>query len=230
MIDEPRLFRLGRWRIEETAPELERLLSRRELYAARVARLHPDSRRMREVLAVQCLVAHMVGEECPIAYDPEGRPSLPSGMGRISISHTEGWAAVLLLSPSTERFAWHPGVDVERIGHRVARVAERFLRPEEMRILDNVESALLAQSRRESGERDILPAADPLSLHLAWSAKETAFKILGSDFYDLQNKVTIAGVDAVRCRIRLQVEGRAPLVVRYRITPDHVLTYAIGRE
>lgn len=230
-ISSPRVFRLGIWRMEESVSRLESLLIRPEFYAEKVALLHPGSLRMREVLTVRCLLADMAGEELPITYDALGCPLLPTGKGFISISHTDGWASVLYLLPSTSQHPMHPGVDIERLGNRVGRVARRFLLPSELKILGDAEPIILETARLQPGWHDPARDTHPISIHLAWSAKETAFKILGSDYYDLQNKVVIVGLDTRTTRIQMRVMGSSTtLSIRYQVTPDYVLTFAALSE
>lgn len=87
----------------------------------------------------------------------DGRPEIRGWAGKVSISHTFGWAAALLTRDSV------PGIDVEwknREIHEALR--NRFLHPEEKKIL----------------EQETTPNADE-QVVLTWSAKETLFKLTG---------------------------------------------------
>ncbi len=212
------------WTIAESASDLEAGLQHPEYYASKAAGLKSDSRRLKEILAVRCLLKSMTGEERKILYDPEGVPYLPDGRMKISISHTEGFAAVVCAPVRSEAEDFTPGIDIERIGHRVAKVAERFLMPEEISLLQESEPLL----------RSVLPGEvpavmDPLSLHLAWSAKETAYKVLGTSFYDLQHKTALEAVDIKEKRVMMRAAGIArPLEIRFEIERGYVLTYAVS--
>lgn len=224
--------RIGVWRIEESAAGLEALLEHPEWYAAKTEGLRPESRRLKEILAVRCLLKTIAGEELPVAYDEAGHPSLPVGKGSVSITHTEGFAAVLYL-PEALSAGPQPrvGIDIERIGRRVGRVAERFLMPDELDLLGRREPEVCAAARQGICGGELPDAADPLTLHLAWSAKETVYKVLGTSYYDLQHKTTLTAVEAEAGRLSLKAEGLAlPLIVDYRITPEYVLTYSAWRR
>ncbi len=223
---------IGVWRMEESAAGLEALLEHPELYAAKTEGLKPESRRLKEILAVRCLLKTIVGEELPVAYDEAGHPSLPAGKGSVSISHTEGFAAVMYLPEAmTAGPEQRIGIDIERIGRRVGRVAERFLMPGELVLLARSEPEVCAAARQGLCGGELPEAADPLTLHLAWSAKETVYKVLGTSYYDLQHKTTLIAVDAETGRLSLKAEGLdLPLIADYRITSDYVLTYSAWRR
>ena len=67
----------------------------------------------------------MLQEDKEIIYSSEGKPSLGDHSFFISISHTKGYVAVIL-SPIAP-----VGIDIEQYGHRVKRVYDRFIRPDE---------------------------------------------------------------------------------------------------
>jgi phosphopantetheinyl transferase len=201
------------WHLTETSEELAAGLHRPELYAAKVAGLKPESRRLREILAARRLLQAVAGEEWAVAYDADGRPYDADGRAALSISHTEGHVAVLV-----DRACGRVGIDIERVGRRVARVAARFLMPSELALLQAAEAAFPQLSDMDS-----------VPLHLAWSAKETAYKVLGTSYYDLQHKVTLTALDPTAQTLELRAEGVAqPLRIAYRATEDYVLTFYGG--
>lgn len=189
------------WNINETEEELRASLSHPEYFAEKVQSLKPGSRRLLEVLAVRRALKELFyGEEQQVVYDGHGKPSLPAGKPCISISHTDGFAAVITSEVPV-------GIDIERIGSRVEKVVSHFLQEEE-----RVTLALYA---------DKVPA-----LHLAWSAKEAAFKILGQEYYDLQHLTTVISIDVADRVLLLSVSGREkPLTVHYDFTEAYVLTW-----
>ena len=193
---------VGLWRISESDDMLAGSLRHEELYADSIAGLKAGSRRRREVLAVRCLLRAMTGEEQRVAHDAEGRPSIGAA-GNVSISHTDGYAAVVVGRGEM-------GIDIERLGLRVERVTSRFL---------------------QEGE---LAAADTTTLHLAWSAKETAYKVLGQEYYDLQRLTRVACVqydtDAMSGRLTLDVERREPMTIHFRVAEDYVLTWYVNTK
>ncbi len=191
------------WNINETEEELRQSLSHPEYFAEKIATLKPGSRRLLEVLAVRRALKELFyGEEQQVIYDEHGKPSLAAGRPYISISHTQGYAAVISSEVPV-------GIDIERIGNRVEKVVSHFLKQEEL-----VTLALYS---------DTVPA-----LHLAWSAKEAAFKILGQEYYDLQHLTTVSHINVAQKTLLLNVEGRqTPLVVHYDYTEEYVVAWVI---
>ena len=189
------------WNINETEEELRASLSHPEYFAEKVQTLKPGSRRLLEVLAVRRALKELFyGEEQQVVYDGHGKPSLPAGKPCISISHTDGFAAVITSEVPV-------GIDIERIGNRVEKVVSHFLKEEE-----RVTLALYAE---------YVPA-----LHLAWSAKEAAFKVLGQKYYDLQHLTTVLSIDVANKVLLLAVDGREkPLSIHYDFTETYVLAW-----
>lgn len=144
---------LAIWHITESAEELRALLAT-DKYDAQLAEKRCEARRA-EWLAVRLLLSQVLGEDKMIAYHPSGRPYLTDGSWHISVSHTQGYAAI----------AYHRnrrvGVDIEYISSRVERIISRFTRPEEEEFI----------KIHDEHER--------MMYHLInWSAKETLYKLV----------------------------------------------------
>ena len=199
------------WHMEESEEELRSQLSHPEYYADQVAKLKPGSKRLKEVLAVRCaLKVLFYGEEQQVCYDASGAPSLPNGPF-LSISHTADYAAVCV-SPDPV------GIDIERIGTRVQRVVSQFLKEEELVLLQMVSNVT---------DSSVLPLPDvepfSLALHLAWSAKEAIYKVLGHDYFDLKQLVSVVYIDWHHQSLWLLVEGKpTPWRVKFICHPDYV--------
>ena len=190
------------WKITENEEELRASLSHPEYFEAKIRNLKPGSRRMMEILSVRrALKELMCGEEKRIIYDRYGKPSIDEpGAPFISFSHTKQYVAVIASDVPV-------GIDIERRGDRVQRVVPQFLTPDEVAVLS------------------LTPDLD-LSFHLAWSGKESAFKVLGQSFYDLKKLTSIVCVDMDRKLILLHVEGRElPMRIHFDYTDDYVLTW-----
>ena len=190
------------WKITETEEELRASLSHPEYFEAKIRNLKPGSRRLMEILSVRrALKELMYGEEKRIVYDRYGKPSIDEpDAPYISFSHTKQYVAVITSDVPV-------GIDIERRGDRVQRVVPQFLTPDEVTILS------------------LTPDID-LAFHLAWSGKESAFKVLGQSFYDLKKLTSIVCVDMERKLILLHVEGRElPMRIHFDYTEDYVLTW-----
>lgn len=191
--------------VTESEEELRAQLLHPEYFAEKIEKLKSGSSRMIEVLAVRSALRDLFqGVEQQVFYTAEGKPYLvPDQAPFISISHTKGYVAVI-------RSESPVGIDIERRGNRVERVVSHFLKPEELSHLSEV------------GEEE----KRQLSLHLAWSAKEAAFKILGREFYDLQHLTSVTAVDWETKTLNLSVVGQEqPLLVHFEYTDDYVLVY-----
>lgn len=204
------------WRMTETEEELLTSLQHHEYFAEKVSKLKDGSRRKLEVLSVRRALKNLCyGEEQQVVYDADGKPSLkcpyidPQGSvySEIAISHTDGYAAVAISNAPI-------GIDIERRGNRVQRVVSHYLKPEEISLL-------------------LLTSDYDLALHMAWSAKEAAYKILGKAYFDLQKLTSVihADLDPHHTRIVLKVEGRnEPLVVHFSLHKDYVFAWVIAPE
>ena len=200
---------LAVWHITESAAELSAMLEHPEYHAPLTSSLKPESRRLREVLAVRCLLKELCGVERIVAYTSFGAPYLldkefgssPSEHEAIAISHTENYA-VLMYSYASARPI---GVDIERLGTKVPRVVSRFLSDTEQSFL-----------------------TDLLHMHLAWSAKEADYKVLGRDYYDLRSTTQIETLDTDRHLITLRlVYCSAPMQLSYIVSDDYVLVWTL---
>ena len=191
------------WKVDETVEQLRSVFRQFSIYKEGFARFSAEKRKQ-EWLAVRVLLKELCGEEKRIAYLSSGKPYLEDGSMHISFSHTNGYVAVAL-HPSLE-----VGVDIEQYGHRVKRVASRFVRNDEKISLS-------------SGD-------EVYGLLLHWSAKETMFKLLDNqavDFIDhlrvlpfvLQEKGSFEALEYRSGRDR-------KFIVHYDTHPDYVLTFA----
>lgn len=184
------------------------MLPRREVYARYVSRYAAPHRRL-EWLAVRVLLFTLLGEERDIAYRPSGKPYLADGSYALSISHTKGYAAVVLGEPDSE-----VGIDIEQYGERVRKVAHKFMRPDEQ---------ALAYEGNEAW-----------SLLLHWSAKETMFKCLNASEVDFKEHLQVFPFIPRRegtfdaCEYR--TDRRQMFHISYQITSDFVLTWSVVRQ
>lgn len=94
--------------------------------------LEGSTARQREQHAVRLLLTAMTGtKHFEIDHEPSGKPILQvedgntSAYPKISISHTRGYAAVILSGDTPV------GIDIEYLSDRVNRIAPRFIHPEE---------------------------------------------------------------------------------------------------
>ncbi len=114
----------GIWKITETFDELCDMLPHGTYYREYASRFAAERRRL-EYVAVRLLIFTLTGEELQVGYLPSGRPFFCDGRFQLSISHTFGYAAVLL---SEE---YEAGLDIEAFSERIVKLKERIISPEE---------------------------------------------------------------------------------------------------
>lgn len=127
------------------------------------------STRKVETAAVYALLHKMTGRnDFSIDHEVSGKPFICIGdlpvACNISISHTKGFASILLSESSAV------AVDIEYRSDRIKRIATRFLRTEELENIKNYKG------------NDLLTI---LLLH--WCAKETLFKLYSDARLTFQN-------------------------------------------
>lgn len=165
-----------------------------------------SERRSVEQKAVELILSELLGESVPRrGYDPLGRPILLDHPARsLSVSHTEGHAAVLL-TPSADGT---PGVDIEAYRPQLYEVASRYLHPDEWERVQA--TSLLTELQLRS---------------LLWSAKETAYKIFNPP------GASLLSFTAVELRpdelILAYPQGSTQLRLGYQLRPDYLFTYGV---
>lgn len=195
---------LGIWKVTETEEWFKQQLDapwiteELERYSASVRRM--------EYLAVRMLLKELTGTMCRVKHLPSGRPFLENFAASASISHTKGYAAVLL-----DEAGANPGIDIEYYADRVCKIASRFMHPDEW--------------QGSKGPDDV----KWLLLH--WSAKETLYKRLGVDEVDFCQHLrllpfVLSGKGSLQaCEFRTS-ENRH-FDVHYLFENDFVLTWSV---
>lgn len=191
----------GIWKIEESSDTLLSLLQNGEVCLSQLELIRTEQRR-REWLASRVLLQELTGGPARIAYRPDGAPFLPDLPLHISISHTKGYAAVLL----QERPA--AGIDIEYRSGRVSKIRSRFMNPEEEAGIDKEHET------------------EHLLLH--WCAKETLFKMIGREEVDFLRHLHVRPFPYAEEGSFTVYETRSGQGVvyqlKYLVTPDFVLT------
>ncbi|MDR2810922.1 MAG: 4'-phosphopantetheinyl transferase superfamily protein [Tannerellaceae bacterium] len=191
----------GVWKIEESSAELLSLLMRRD-YPLLPEDIRTEKRKQ-EWLAVRVLLKELLGRETPVAYREDGAPYLPEIHIHLSISHTQGFAAVILNEQSPT------GIDIEYLHPRIQKVRSRFMRPEEESMID-------AQHETEH-------------LLLCWCAKETLFKLMGAREVDFRTHLHIQPFAYKASGAILAAETRTPrsasYVLNYMVNKYFAMTW-----
>ena len=116
---------LGIWAIEETVEQLFEQYPHLKNLKVYLDEKYKNEGRKKEILAVRALLYEMTHEESSkrISHEPSGKPLLKGYF--ISISHTKGYAAVIM--SKTRNVA----VDIEYVSDRVSKIVDKFIRSDE---------------------------------------------------------------------------------------------------
>lgn len=151
--------RIGIWRIDGT--ELDQIGDRIDLLDFRVK--HPRTQLQR--LASRLLLAEMLGSHPVLQKDENGKPLLPHLPWDVSISHTEGYAAIMLGKGKL-------GVDVQHYKPNVMKVRDRFLDDRELEMAQDIETTTLF-----------------------WTAKEAVYKYNAQPGLDFKDPITVHSIE-----------------------------------
>jgi len=199
-------FNLAVFPLQEDSESLLSRLSFKDKYLPIIEKMTEN--RKREWLAIRVLLKEMLGEEKEILYNSIGKPYLSDNSFHISISHTKGYAA-LIINKENE-----VAIDIEKISSKVENVRKRFVSEEE------------EESLSQSNER--------IHLLLFWSAKETLFKRLGVESVDFKTHLHIQPFEPVLtewCEFdayETRTSEQNYFKIKYFVHEDYVLTYIEG--
>jgi phosphopantetheinyl transferase len=140
-------IQLGVWKITETEEELRSLFVSKGYDPSTVSHTRKNTR-LKQWIATRILLASFFND-AKILYDNLGKPKLDNGWN-ISISHSYEFVAIVLNKKED------CGIDIEKIGDKVARIKHKFLNP-----------------------LDLKKITSNKHLTLYWGAKEALYKYYG---------------------------------------------------
>jgi 4'-phosphopantetheinyl transferase EntD len=198
-------YRWGIWKVTETLDELRALLPEQgAMYAHELDAFKSDSRKI-EWLAVRVLLFTLTGENEPVHYHSSGKPYFAGGKASLSISHTKGYVSVIVSKTS------EVGIDIEKVGERVHKVARKFVRDDEF----------LPEDPRQKTQ----------ALLLIWSAKETMFKCMDEEAVDFREHLYVAlsqsDGSCFPAKETRSPQGRT-FLIHYMLDPDFVMTWLVN--
>ena len=189
--------------IQEDSESLLSRLSFKERYLPMIERMAEN--RKREWLTIRVLLKELLGEEKEILYNSLGKPYLSDNSFHISISHTKGYAA-LIINKENE-----VAIDIEKISQRVQNIRKRFVNDEE--------------------EKTLPQSNEVIHLLLLWSAKESLFKLLGIENVDFKQHLHIRPFEPVLDEwgdfeaYETRTREQNCYNIKYFVHEDYVLTY-----
>lgn len=223
---------MGIWKITEPWQEMLKLLHHKDIYISGAEQIQSE-RRKQEWLAVRLLLEQLAGPEVTIEYDEYGAPLLHNSAYNISISHTTGFAAVILNDKP------YAGIDIEYHSERAWRLREKYLSENELEMFiplykdkqRNVQPATGEQAG--SKQKSNRQCCNELAT-LCWCAKETAYKALNQSEVDFIGHLHIQPFILSEKGIFLLKETRTPqqetFFIHYRITEDYIITWTIAKQ
>ncbi|HHU01001.1 4'-phosphopantetheinyl transferase family protein [Xiashengella succiniciproducens] len=194
---------LAVWKITE--PE-EELISRLRLTDSMERRLsmitHPVRRR--EWIASRLLIQELNGATAEIVHAEDGRPTLASMDLHVSITHTRGYAGVLL-SPKGPI-----GIDIEYPSERLVKLSDRFV--------NDFEAAQMNGINKQTG------------CALIWCSKEAVFKALDQPGLLFKEEVEVEGLSGMpegMLKARVKRDNfETKLDLNYIVSPDYYLVWS----
>ncbi|NOY37533.1 MAG: 4'-phosphopantetheinyl transferase superfamily protein [Chlorobi bacterium] len=156
--------RLGLWEIEEDLNTLHNMISL-EPEEEKTIRGYGNEARKAEYLSVRVLLHRMLNGDARIRYGTRNKPFLAGKDYDISISHSGRYTAILL---SREQ---RVGVDLEKMSHRISKIADRFINPSERITAD--------------------PSVKRYHLYIHWCAKEALYKLLDKKGLNFREHIII---------------------------------------
>jgi len=164
-----------------------------------------NENRKREWLSVRVLLKELLGYEKEILYNSIGKPYLPDNSFYISISHTKGFAT-LIIDKEKE-----VAIDIEKISPKVENVRKRFI--------------------NEKEENALSKTIERIHLILHWSAKESLFKLIGSERIDFLKHLHILPFKPVVGEwsefeaFETSTGNKRMFTIKYIVHENYVLTY-----
>ncbi|MFC7524942.1 4'-phosphopantetheinyl transferase family protein [Parapedobacter sp. GCM10030251] len=161
--------RFAIWRIEESAEDLIGRLQLDERERAVLSGLNKGKRTL-HWLATRVLLRKMLNTpgyiNCP--SDENGKPYLANFPQRISLTHSFDYAAVMMSDDG------EVGIDLELVKPKILRIADKFMKPEELEVIGNNHIE---------------------KLYACWCAKEAVYKLQGNKGVSFKDNMTIQPFD-----------------------------------
>lgn len=206
--------KLGLWRIDDN----EQL----EDKCPPVVRLRLSNKcesKQKETYAVYALLQQMTGlTNLIIDHEASGKPHIKGNDSHagfhISISHTNGYASIII---STKH---NVSVDIEYRSNRIKRIAERFLRPDELANISGITN--------NDEDAKNTPTEELTILLLHWCAKETTFKYYSDPDVTFQN-MRVSKLGNIKENGYFLCDNLTiseSIKIHYEQNEDYVLTYS----
>ena len=215
---------MGIWEITEPWQDMLESLRYNNNYSKEANKIQSEKRKQ-EWLAVRLLLKSLSRQETSIDYHDNGAPFLPDNSHHISISHTNGYAAVLLSKNQ------NPGIDIEYRSDRAWKLRKKFLSDKELgsflSFSDSVNLSMHSHDKCDDNARRIPDTIDFATL--CWCAKETAFKALQQaevDFIEHLHILSFAlSGEGVLTLKETKTSRKQTFTINYKIAENYIIAW-----
>jgi len=192
--------RLLVWELTESIEELKNSLG--ELDINELDSKVSDKRKF-EFLGARVALKALLNKEITIKYDAAGKPCTADNSLQISISHSRKWIAVMVHSTRLV------GIDIEIPSDKIQKIYTRFL--------------------SEAEQIDLSNGENMQQLQLAWSAKESLYKIIGNEAVDFAKQLRIFPFEVKDGGKMLgeHIPTGKQYKLRYIQQPEYTLVYCV---
>jgi len=196
---------IGIWELTEPGTELSKIYDFSVAEKNEFDKLRIEKRK-KEYLAVRLLLKKMTGSKNEIIYNNSGKPQLKDKTLKISISHSDNLAAILL----SKRNA---GIDTENTDRKIENIASRFLTKTEL--------------------ENTLKTDNPRRMQIIyWSAREAAYKCNSELNINFQTHLKIFpfefNKEGGKFKGKIYRSGKSsPVFFEYFLYKNNVIVYCI---
>lgn len=163
-----------------------------------------SEKRKKEFLLARLLLKQMFGKTIRVSYDAFGAPFIEESDWNISITHSGSFVAVARSKKAL-------GIDVELISQKLERTKHKFSSDKELSQIDSSQNLF--------------------HLALSWSAKESVYKMVGSEalIFDRQMQIQ-AFTPKAKGDFTIKLDAiklKADVKVNYSKHGDYVFTFCV---
>ena len=192
------------WKITESAADLEGQLQLKE-HELKILKSLGKEKRNLHWLATRVLLRKLIktNEYIDFRVDENGKPFLANHPHHISLSHSNGYAAVMV--SKTRKV----GIDIEVIKTKIERVQSKFLSNDELRFID---------------EKNRIN-----KLYVCWCAKEALYKLNGKRETSFKDHIHLSNFEFKEegmLEARIEKDNRLKkYTVNFKKFEDYMLGY-----
>ena len=191
------------WKLEEKAEDLYNQLQLNDQEKAYVEQLSHGKRHL-HWLGTRVLLRKMLNtdEYIDCQVDEHGKPYLVHLPYHISLSHSFDYAAVMMSKTRPV------GIDIEQVKQKVERIAHKFMRPAEMKFIN---------------DPDKIP-----QLYVCWCAKEAVYKCYGQKEISFADNISLEPFNFAKDgRVNAHL-NKGPVALDYKVDYLQYEDYMIG--